>query len=494
MKKNDRLRHRVRVLPLGDSLTQGDGNPSAYRYDLFRLYTEADIPFVYVGGVLGNDHRMPPEYDRHSGRCGATSENLIAYMTEGDPAFLPAWADAVREAEVVLLYIGTNDSYRHLPVGEFADRLFRLIDLLYSLRSDLVLYIATLRSKSALSEEKLAINRAILAIDSEEYCQRTGREVHIVDFNAPGTPRNLPSDYPPDDAHPAAEGNRKLAEMWYRATARRLHELSLTLPPERLGAPPAGMMTNLKDVTLAPGTSTVFRAQVMPADVRVPSLAWCSSDPRVAEVDESGRVSARAPGRCEITVESLLFGLSRTAIVTVAGEPWSAMAGRSVLFSDGERHPEWFLGTTDVVMPDHRQYRFRWPHQSGELTTHEALAVDGGFCLSFDYRHVPLSQPIGATSRFSFTLGGIMLTFGKNCGQITLSSGERLLAEVALERPSFLFRHYDLVATDARLTLYLEGEPLCDVLLDRPPVASPLSLSWADRLSVDHLRALTVGK
>ena len=35
--------HRVRILPLGDSLTQGDGNPSAYRYDLYRLLDGADI-------------------------------------------------------------------------------------------------------------------------------------------------------------------------------------------------------------------------------------------------------------------------------------------------------------------------------------------------------------------------------------------------------------------------------------------------------------------
>ena len=135
-------RHLVRILPLGDSLTAGDGNPSAYRYDLFRLYTEADLPFIFTGGVVCGDGRLPEEFRRHSGRCGATTLDLLHYMTEGETGYSAAWADAVRESDVVLLYIGTNDAHREaLPFDEFSDRFFRLLDLLYSLKGDLVVYV-----------------------------------------------------------------------------------------------------------------------------------------------------------------------------------------------------------------------------------------------------------------------------------------------------------------------------------------------------------------
>ena len=51
--KTQTLLHRVRILPLGDSLTQGDGSPSSYRYHLFRLLSEAGIPFR-VGGLAAH--------------------------------------------------------------------------------------------------------------------------------------------------------------------------------------------------------------------------------------------------------------------------------------------------------------------------------------------------------------------------------------------------------------------------------------------------------
>lgn len=493
--KKQQARHAVRVLPLGDSLTQGDGNPSAYRYDLFRLYTEADIPFVFTGGEISADTRMPEEYRRHCGRCGATTKDLIDYLTPGDERFIPAWADAVRESEVVLLYIGTNDAHRqNLPFEEFSDRFWRLLDLLYGLRGDLVVYVATLRSKSV-AEKRLEINRLLSSFDFAEYTARTGREVHLVDFNGRRTPKNLPTDYPPDDAHPAAEGNRKLAEMWYTATARRIHELSLSLPAEDLGAPPCGLMTNLAPTTIAPGRSTVFSATVMPANVRIGAVTWQSSDPAVASVDEYGTVTGRKPGTAEITVETVHYGYQRTATVTVAGEPFCAMAGRRVVFDGSECRPEEYTGTVEVVLPEHRTIRPRYPYgNAGTLTTAKSFALPRGFCLSFDYRGVTTSPLHTSANYLTLELGGVALTFSAGGRQMTLTRDGALLASYSTDKPTFLCRHYDLVRTENRVTLLREGLPLLDAPIAPPTDAeAPLVIRWERLWSVHHIYNLKIG-
>lgn len=56
---------------------------------------------------------------------------------------------------------------------------------------------------------------------------------------------------------------------------------------------------------LAAGESLTLSANVIPAYADDLRVFWSSSDPSVASVDESGAVSAHAPGQCTITVSSI---------------------------------------------------------------------------------------------------------------------------------------------------------------------------------------------
>ncbi len=488
MKKDLTLRHCVKVLPLGDSLTQGDGTPSAYRYHLFRFYTEADIPFVFVGGATSADDRLPEGYRRHCGQGGATALNLISYLERGSEQYDEAWEAAVRMAEVVLLYVGTNDAHRGLA-PDFPTNLHRLLDLLYELNPSLITYIATLRSRTRLDAEK-RINDFILSINCREYYERTGREIHTVDLNGRRTPRNLATDYPADDIHPNEEGNRKLAEILYNATARRLHDLSLTLPPERLGPYPSGLMTNLANTVLAPGRSISFSATVMPAAARITALRWESSDPSVATVDDFGTVTARSAGVCEITCEAVLGGITRTATVTVTGQPFHAAGERQPVFSGGEGDRSLFTGSIEAVLPQYKMIRFRYPLYDGALTTVATLPT-ADFCLSFDMKQTPYA-PHGSENRLALSLGGIELVFDSGARQISLSAGGALLAAQRFGRVCCTTYHYDLLREDGRLTLYRDGTPLLTCLAPTIAPETPLAIVWERLYAATYISELTL--
>ena len=58
--------------------------------------------------------------------------------------------------------------------------------------------------------------------------------------------------------------------------------------------------SRLLEAALAPGETLALSASVVPAYADDLTVAWSSTDPAVAEVDAQGRVTAVAPGACDI--------------------------------------------------------------------------------------------------------------------------------------------------------------------------------------------------
>lgn len=74
---------------------------------------------------------------------------------------------------------------------------------------------------------------------------------------------------------------------------------------------------NTTEATLAPDGKLHLSAKVEPADAHYPEVTWSSSDPTVAEVDESGMVTAKALGTAVITVTTVDGGFTAQCMVTV---------------------------------------------------------------------------------------------------------------------------------------------------------------------------------
>lgn len=477
------LCHRVRILPLGDSLTQGDGSPSSYRYHLFRLLSAKKLPFRFVGGVQGGDWRLPPDCRYHSGRGGITTSGLIAYHTEGSEHYIPSWAAAVREAEVVLLCIGGNDVFRGLPIESYPERLTSLLDLLYTYNPNLLtVYIATIRLGS-LSKQMQAVNAALLDPALAASCAARGRDVRIVDFNGEGSPENLPTDYPPDDGHPNEHGNRKLAEMWYTAIADRIRELAATLSPADAGeAPTATCESTALSIPIGGGA----RLALTPAPGGAVSYLFESDNTEIAEVDEDGTVYGRREGRCTVRVLTAhgCAPVGRVSIQVEGKKPdvLDAFPVRNTpqISVDGYKAPE------KALRPTAGGVCVRYPHWiEGEIVTHATYPQDA-VCIAFDMTAVS-AFPAKSHGHLTLSLGDISLTFRDIGTEMTLAVGDRSITATD-PTPPFSRRPMRLVREGDTVTLLRGGVPLLS-LADVPaaPAASaPLCIAWKDYDAMIH--------
>ena len=69
-------------------------------------------------------------------------------------------------------------------------------------------------------------------------------------------------------------------------------------------------------LTMMPNTSYTLVAEIDPVDVTYPTLTWSSSDNSVAEVDQSGKITAKSDGNVTITALAV-GGVSESCSVTV---------------------------------------------------------------------------------------------------------------------------------------------------------------------------------
>src|SRR5687767_3945473 len=107
----------VRVMPLGDSITEGTQVPGGYRTGLWQRMAAGGYRVDYVGsqfngpGGLG-DH----DHEGHPGwRIDQIDANIVGWLRTFTP-------------RSVLLHIGTNDVLQNFNVGTAPNRLSTLID------------------------------------------------------------------------------------------------------------------------------------------------------------------------------------------------------------------------------------------------------------------------------------------------------------------------------------------------------------------------------
>ena len=213
----------IRIMPLGDSITDGDGSTSiydvryivGYRQKLYLDLLNSGYRNVYFVGSLSSGFLQPPAFDAdHEGHGG--------WCAEGCPAYRGDIVDNVYEflvnntADVVLLHIGTNDIARNIqnPMA-----VMRILDEIYrfnpAIRALLARIISNTDGKAA---ETTSFNDAVeaLARARPEY----GITLFLVDMeNALNYVDDMNDKY-----HPNLSGYHKMANVW-------LNTLYDVLPP-----------------------------------------------------------------------------------------------------------------------------------------------------------------------------------------------------------------------------------------------------------------------
>lgn len=184
----------VRIMPLGDSITDGLNVPGGYRIELWRrLRLEGrEIDFV---GSRSNGPAGLGDHD-HEGHPGWTIDDVrghvIHWLRSSDP-------------RIVLLHIGTNDLPRD-PAGAPA-RLSRLIDRITGTAPRAHLYVSTLVPSKRVGQEVRWYNRELSRIVLAAAAGNA--RIHLVHMHGA-----LSTDDLLDSTHPTRTGYARMAAVW----------------------------------------------------------------------------------------------------------------------------------------------------------------------------------------------------------------------------------------------------------------------------------------
>ena len=223
------LADQVRILPLGDSITEGVGweDGGGYRAVLREKLLNAgyDVKFVgnnttYPGGVEGFLH------EGHGGWYLYTIREA-----------LPGWMSTMEDPHVILLMIGTNDFGGHFDYKNILYRLGGLLDELSEKQPSAKIIVSTLTPRTEDWDEnylKPYYNNGLPALVAEH--QAKGQHVSMIDLYSAlnrGTPA-VGGDFP-DELHPNEGGYRKMAQAWFDGIQAVLPvAATATMSPNRL--------------------------------------------------------------------------------------------------------------------------------------------------------------------------------------------------------------------------------------------------------------------
>ncbi|WP_372444334.1 ricin-type beta-trefoil lectin domain protein [Micromonospora qiuiae] len=205
----------VRVMPLGDSITEGTQIPGGYRIGLWQRLVNGRYTVDFVGSQFNGPASLG---DRdHQGHPGWRIDQIDANIV--------GWLNTQRPRSV-LLHIGTNDILQNYNVSTAPNRLSTLIDRITNTAPDADVFVAQIITLTN-SNQAAAVrtfNAAIPGIVQSKV--NAGKRVHLVNMHSALTTGDLI-----DGIHPTANGYDKMAAVWYAA---------LQSVPGSIGTPGSG--------------------------------------------------------------------------------------------------------------------------------------------------------------------------------------------------------------------------------------------------------------
>ena len=190
----------VRIMPLGDSITDGFNVPGGYRINLWQALAGAGHLADFVGSQ-DNGPADLPDHD-HEGHPGWRIDEVDAQVGTWVPSAAP---------RTVLLHLGTNDIVQNYDLPDAPARLATLIDHIRAAAPGADVFVASIVpfADPARDAAANAFNATLPGI-----VQSKGPQVHFVDLHAALTAADLA-----DGVHPTREGYDRMAAGWAAALA-----------------------------------------------------------------------------------------------------------------------------------------------------------------------------------------------------------------------------------------------------------------------------------
>lgn len=198
----------VKIMPLGDSITESSKGQNSYRFYLWHSLIDKGYHPNFVGSQEGVGKGPPanPDFDMdHEGHSGWRADEILNHIQ--------GWATST-SPDVVLLHIGTNDICQDQTVGSTVADVGGIIDVLRTVNPRIRVLLAQLIGSSdcppaalnaklpALVEGKNSMESPIILVD-----QYSGFDPATMTY---------------DGTHPNASGDSHMADRWFEKLAPML--------------------------------------------------------------------------------------------------------------------------------------------------------------------------------------------------------------------------------------------------------------------------------
>lgn len=239
----------IRLMPLGDSITEGVGstNESGYRAFLYHSLSSFGSRFDFVGSLQYGAGL--PDTD-HEGHPGWSANQILGSLN----TFL-----AQAQPQAVLLHIGTNDISGGNSADLVVSEITAIVDAIFQYNANTKIYLSTLIPRTDARETvSVAVNAQLPALVNAR--ANSGYRIHLVDNHAAFLANpNWALDWMADNLHPNDAGYEVMSNQWWAAYVNtefdfRWHD---------------GLMANTHAITLAglqPATTYHYRARALDAN------------------------------------------------------------------------------------------------------------------------------------------------------------------------------------------------------------------------------------
>lgn len=486
----------VRIACIGDSITQGSGTYSGYRYYLYRDLISNGATFTYVGSERSADPRLPSDYQAHGGYGGAfigpntDGKNRSTYDHLGN--YLGSGAD------IALVMIGHNNYFHRIDVDNISEVYSNFVRRICELSPGITVYCATIVNSAqgtAPDTEKgydeNGINKLLPSIVAG-LCQE-GLDVRFVDLRAKTNLSGEAGDFDSgDNTHPNEQGQEKMASVWCDAILDQVLEIN------DKGDSSAAKVIRPSSIKLSDDKASVFTgnkvrlsATVKPSDAKCTGVIWESSDESVATVDTFGLVSGVKSGTATITAKTIDGGIAATCEVTVSKDE-NAPKYKTLVSEQFTR--EAWEGDEAAGFSGGGWYRYFPGGSAKTVTTKTAYDAGSNFMVNMAYA---AEQNVGISTTnpayyVSFAYGDYELRV-HNCGGTVKLFKNGI--EVASKTTEYkLKRHlYGIAYKDGKITVHCDYETLFSVK-GSMPTSSKITVTSSEPSRISHIQAIIIRK
>jgi acyl-CoA thioesterase I len=202
----------VRIMPLGDSITQGRPEHPSYRTFLWKTLASAGYKVDFIGSVRGSY-----EPRGRSDNCDPDHEGHWAFGTREILAGLPTWLNTARP-QVVLVHLGSKNIACGDRPEEVAGDISRIIATIRRQAPGTFILLAEIIpiGEVSLSQKTRSLNVKLRELARKETTRNS--PILVVDQEE----GFLPNLHTYDGVHPNEEGAKLMANRFYAVLARVL--------------------------------------------------------------------------------------------------------------------------------------------------------------------------------------------------------------------------------------------------------------------------------